>query len=181
MASAAGVAATASGSKAAAPMCLNGLCGRYRCDKYQWTVQRPVQVSMASAAMLLRLRKRNSSIGRKVSTASAAKSLRLPIILALWPWSKCLNGLCGRCRCDLICFGGRKGEKSLNGIYGRCRCDVTLIALCLIGSVSQWPLRPVSLRPSTEKYRPLGIGSQWPLRPVTLRKSQTTTHRRGDV
>ncbi len=195
MASAAGVAATQHGFSAE------------KLELSQWPL-RPVS---------LRREEKNGGNISGVSMASAAGVAATPRSAPADPRSvPSLNGLCGRCRCDPEMVGEGSRRLGLNGFCGRCRCDLnetaapaafvvsmasaagvaaTFIA-CFTAKriLSQWPLRPVSLRlaiivrPKLAKVSmasAAGVAatltslmyesissSQWPLRPVSLRRKR---------
>ncbi len=90
----------------------------------------------------------------------------------------CLNGLCGRCRCDSPFKGGKASSlMGLNGLCGRCRCDKPTPRTMAVPKRSQWPLRPLSLRQGIEVFFLLLL-SQWPLRPLSLRLWRHFSHTR---
>ena len=101
MASAADVAATLPFGLSRSDSCLNGLCGRCRCDtREDQFKERGKKVSMASAADVAATK---VAVAMKVDVLSQwplrPMSLR-PTMSPRGRFTQGLNGLCGRCRCD---------------------------------------------------------------------------------
>jgi hypothetical protein len=85
-------------------------------------------------------------------------SLFFRAVSAASRWASCLNGLCGRCRCDSCGFGLIHHSKGLNGLCGRCRCDCSASAAphqegCPNGLCGRCRCDPTSNESGTPKIR----------------------------